>query len=307
MKVLKLLVLLVMFSGVLIAQNDSTKAWTRGGMFSLNASQVSLTNWSAGGQNNISGNVLTNLFINYQEGNTSWENSLDLGYGLQKQGDASPIKSDDKIDFVSKFGYKASKEWNYSAIVNFKTQFTEGFNYPNDSIAISNFMAPGYLVLTVGMDYKPNKHFSAFISPVTGKTTFVNNQDLANAGAFGVEAAVIDPATGLVATKGKTIRNEFGGYIKLQVKYDIMKNVNLQSKIDLFSNYIDKPENIDVNWEMLLAMKINDYITANINTLLIYDDDIKIEVDENNDGTIDAVGPRIQFKEVFSLGLSVKF
>src|SRR5690606_29675983 len=158
---------------------DTIEGWKTGGLFSLNASQVSLTNWNAGGQNSISGNALVSIFANLRKGKAEWENSLDLGYGLQRLGrkdNAAWVKTDDKIDLVSKYGRKASKHWFYSALVNFSTQSTAGYNYPNDSIEISGFMAPGYLMSAIGMDYKPAKIFSAFIAPFTLKSTFVNSQ-----------------------------------------------------------------------------------------------------------------------------------
>jgi len=164
----------------------------------------------------------------------------------------------------------------------------KGFNYPNDSTQISGFLAPAYILIALGMDYKPNDVFALLISPLTGKFTIVRNQNLANAGAFGVEP-------------GKNIRNEFGIYVKLKYKRNLMENITLQTKVDLFANYLDHPENIDINWEVLVTMKVNKYISANISASLIYDDDIDI-VQENG-----RIGPATQFKELFGIGLSYKF
>ena len=172
--------------------------------------------------------------------------------------------------------------------MNFKTQFTNGYNYPDDSTVISGLMAPGYLLFAAGFDYKPNKNLSVFFAPLTSKTTFVNNQTLADAGAFGVDA-------------GKKVRSEFGGYFKAAYSKDIMKNVNFNTKLGLFSNYLHNPQNIDVDWEVLIGMKINKYLTANINTQLLYDDDIQVPLEGG--GT----GKRIQFKEILGIGFSVKF
>jgi hypothetical protein len=161
-------------------------------------------------------------------------------------------------------------------------------------------------VFAIGIDYRPNNIWTAFIAPVTLKTTIVADQNLANAGAYGVTGAEYDDLGNLV-TKGKTIRNEFGGYLRFKYQKDIITNVNLQTKVDLFSNYLHNPQNIDVNWQVLLAMKVNKYITATLSTHLIYDDDIDIAVDTNNDGITDKTGPRTQFKEVFGIGFSYKF
>ena len=231
---------------------------------------------------------LIKLFDNYEKGKVSWENSLDLGYGLLKESDSKMVKSDDKIDFSSKYGYQASGRLFYSALFNFKSQFIDGFKYPDRDNPISRFMAPAYLTLALGLDYKPDEHFSLFFSPVTGKLTVVADDSLSNAGAFGV-----DP--------GSKTRWELGAYVKTTVKYEVLKNVTLESKFDIFSNYLDQPQNMDVNWDVAINMKVNDYLSANFNTNLIYDNDIKIEGDDGS------MGPKIQFKELFGVGLNVKF
>lgn len=279
------------------ANTDTTEGWKKGGMFALTFGQSSFTNWVAGGINSITLNGISNLFANYKKENLSWENTLDLGYGFQKLGakDNSQIqKTNDKFDFSSKLGIKATDKLNYAVLMNFKTQFTNGFNYPDDSAIISGFMAPAYLLFAAGIDYRPNKNLSVFFAPLTSKTTFVRNQELSNAGAYGVEA-------------GKNVRSEFGGYFKAVYTKDIMKNVNLNTKLGLFSNYLNNPQNIDINWEVLLAMKINKYLTANLSTQLLYDDDILVPIDTNGDGFNNGTGKRIQFKEILGIGFSVNF
>lgn len=277
---------------------DSLEGWKTNGFFAVNFAQVAFKNWAAGGVNSIAVNSLVSFNATYTKGNNTWENSLDLGYGILNQGKGdtkTQMKTDDKIDFASKFGRKASKSLYYAALLNFKTQFTDGFDYEVDSTnAISKLMAPAYLVVAVGIDYKPNNTFSAFVAPLTGKTTFVLDTTFSNVGAFGVEP-------------GQSIRNEFGGYAKFIYQDDVMENVNLKAKLDLFSNYIENPQNIDLSFEMIVGMKVNKYITASIGTNLLYDDDVDIAVDDNGDGEIDAVGPRLQFKEYLAIGLSIKF
>jgi hypothetical protein len=283
-----------------------TSYWTKGGLVSFNFSQVALSNWAGGGQSSVALNSFLNIFAKYKKGIHSWDNTLDLGYGIFQQGDDAFRKSDDKIDFTSKYGRQASKVWYYSALVNFKSQFAPGFNFPNDSIEISNFLAPAYVLASIGMDYKPSKSFSLYLSPATGKFTIVNDGTLADAGAFGVEGAEYDTA-GVKIKSGKQFRAEIGGYLKAQFNKDIMENINFQTKLELFSNYSENPQNIDVNWETILAMKVNKFITANVSATLVYDDDIDIAIDNNDDGIVDKTGPRTQFKEVLSVGLSFKF
>jgi hypothetical protein len=288
---------------------DTLLGWKKGGIINLNFSQASFNNWAAGGQNSISVNGIISVFANYKTQNSSWENMLDMGYGVLKQGKkGSYIKTDDKIDFSSKYGKNASEKWYYAALLNFKTQMTVGYNYPNDSVKISNLLAPAYLLGAVGMDYKPNASFTCFIAPLTLKTTIVNDDALANAGAFGVTAAVLDANNQLI-TPGEKIRNEVGGYLKMVYKKELFKDksVSVLSKLDLFSNYLNNPENIDVSWETIIGFKVNKYISATITTHLLYDDDIAVNVDNNGDGITDESGPRTQVKEVLGIGFSYKF
>lgn len=267
---------------------DTVKVWTTGGAGSLTFSQVSLTNWAAGGANAVSGNAFINLFANYKKGKVTLDNTLDIAYGLVNQKGEGTRKSDDRVELAVKYGRNAVKNWFYSGLVSFKTQLTDGFNYPNDSVIISRLLAPAYLMAALGMDYKPSDNFTLFISPVTVKNTFVLDDTLADDGAFGVEP-------------GKKFRAEMGGYLKMMYKTPLVENVDLLTKLDLFSNYLDKPQNIDVSWEALITMKINKYLSANLNTQLIYDDDIHIADDSGH------ISPRIQFKEIFGAGFSVKF
>jgi len=272
----------------------------------LNFSQTSLTNWAAGGQNSIAGNGLVSLFANYKKKKMFWANSLDLGYGMLRQGKDDVRKTDDKIDLFSKYGREASGNWFFAGLFSFKTQMTPGYNYPNDSIIISDLLAPAYALFAVGMDYKPTDNLNLFISPLTGKFTYVNSEILANEGAFGVTPAEYDDL-GTLIKKGSKTRAEVGGYVRFSYKKELFENVTVDNKLDLFSNYLNNPQNIDINWEVLISLKVNKFITATISTHLIYDDDIMIEVDTNGDGTPDRKGPRTQFKEVFAIGFSYKF
>ena len=288
---------------------DSLRAWKRGGQVTINFNQTTLTNWAAGGQNSITGNALLNFFINYKKNNTSWDNSADLGYGLLRSGFRGPLyKSDDKIDLTSKWGHKAFYKVHYAALVNFKSQFTKGYNYPNDSVIISDFMAPGYLLGSIGLDYKPNDDLSLYVSPVTGKFTFVMKPELANAGAFGVRPAERDTA-GNVTRPGDRVRSEFGAYLTFKYKKKIWENIAIATKLDMFSNYFDRPENIDINWDFSLAMRVNKYITVSLNTTLIYDHDVDIPIYQSINGAdiIVGYGPRTQFREVLAVGFVYKF
>lgn len=269
--------------------------WKKGGILGLNFSQVYLSNWAAGGQNSLSSNGLVSLFANRAKGKSSWDNTLDLAYGMLWQGDAAGVKTDDKIDFASKWGYQANQDWFYSALFNFRTQFAPGYEDPfaDDLVRISDFLAPAFSLAALGMDYKPSDNFTAFISPSTLKMTIVNDTTLSTN--YGVDA-------------GEMFRAEIGGYAKVQYTTDeLAENVSLMTKIDLFSNYLNNPQNIDVNWETLISMKINEYMSATISTQLIYDDDIAIaRSQEYFESTGIASGPITQFKEVLAVGFSYK-
>ncbi len=285
------------------ASVDTIQGWKKGGVFTFNLAQTSLTNWAAGGENSFAVNGLLSTFANYKMGKTSWVNSLDMGYGLLKQGTTGYRKTDDKFDFLSKYGYEAFKNFYYAALLNFKTQMTPGYKYTDTGReTISDLFAPAYLLAALGLDYKPTDHFSAFIAPLTGKITFVNNKMLSDAGAFGVKP-------------GQKTLSEFGGYLRAiytrnDFKTEFLKNVTFTTKIDLFSNYLKNPQNIVVNWETLLAFKVNKFISANINTQLVYDDKILIPIDRNGNGNIEpgeGVRSKIQFKEILGIGLSYNF
>ncbi|MDP4210854.1 MAG: DUF3078 domain-containing protein [Bacteroidota bacterium] len=273
---------------------DTTNGWKKGGVVMINFSQTSLSNWASGGENSLSGNGLIKVFANYKKGVLSWDNNIDLGYGLMRQG-AQSRKTDDKIDLSTKLGKGVSKSWYLAGLLNFKTQFGPGYNYPNDSVKISGLLAPAYLVAAVGMDYRTKNFLSVFISPLSGRMTIVKDQKLADAGAFGVDPAQY--SGGVKVKDGKKTREEFGGYVKVSFQKDIMPNVNLSSKVETFSNYLKNPQNIAVNWEMLLSLKVNKYIGASIGTQLIYDDAVKYQ----------DKGPRLQFKEILGIGFSYKF
>ena len=196
----------------------------------------------------------------------------------------------------------------WAGLATFRTQWDAGYDYGTPTRPlISDPFAPGYFLLGTGIDYKPSEGFSVYLSPLTAKVTIVDNQRLANAGAFGVAAAEYDPVTVAMTAEGENVRYEIGGYLKVAYQKDLMENVKLTTKADFFANYLQNAGNIDVNSETLIAMKINKFLTASLSTHLIYDDDINIAVDRNDDGINDGNGPRIQFKEVLSLGLSYQF
>ena len=290
------IIVLVTFLGInsYAQEADTTSIWKTGLQSSLTFSQVSLSNWAGGGDNSIALNSFLNIYANRTKERSTWENGLNLAYGLTKLGEESLRKSDDKIEFSSKYGYKlkpGSDKWSFSSSLTMRSQFANGFDFPNDSVRISKFMAPGYFLISTGFDYKPAPSLSIFLSPMTGKITIVNDDRLAALGAFGV-----DP--------GEKSRFEFGSFIKIAFVKEVIKNVNVDSKIDFFSNYSENPGDIDINWETAIVMKINDFMSANLLTHLIYDKDVQFDITEN-DVVVDTED-RVQFKQVFGIGLTFK-
>ncbi len=270
---------------------DSVKLWTVGGNTSLTFNQVSLTNWSAGGKNSLAGTFLVNTYFNYKKDKVNWDNVIDLGYGLTKQGSDNSIKTEDKLNLASKFGYSAGKHWFYSVLLDFKTQMDVGYNDPPENTKkLSEFMAPAYLNFSFGMDYKPSDNFSLYMSPLTSKTTIVLDDSLSNVGAFGVK-------------KGEKFREEYGASVKVAArKTDLIKNVDFTTRLDLFSSLTNKPQNVDVDWEMAFNMKVNAHLTTILSFHALYDDDIAYINKEGN-----PEGPRLQFKQLFGFGINYKF
>ncbi|TAH43733.1 MAG: DUF3078 domain-containing protein [Bacteroidetes bacterium] len=276
---------------------DPDTSWKKGGFIGINFNQVSLSQWAPGGDNNLSLSSSLSLFANYEKNKTIWSNSLDMAYALIKTSSDPVRKSDDKIDFTSKYGYQIGEgKWYYAGLLNFKSQFAEGFKYPDDSNVVSKFMAPAYLTLALGLTYKPTDYFQVFFSPATGKWTFVNDQTLADAGAYGVKMATLDANGVIQAGTGEKIRSEFGAYLNMLFKKDIMENVTFSTKLELFNNYTDEDKDnakaIDVNWESSLTMKVNKFITASVLAQLVYDANVVA---------------RTQYKQVIGVGFGYKF
>ena len=317
----KIFTALTFISSLFLTAQDSIKpslkdtSWKTSGFFGVNFSQTTLSNWQGGGQDNIAGNAILNIQSIYKKGKSEWVSKLDAQYGIIKTGDAKLFKKNiDQLFALSKYNLNAfNKYWFYAVQGDYRTQFSPGYNYADDSIigtARSDFNSPGYLQLAIGLDLKPTKYFSATFAPLAGKVTMVNRQYLADEGAYGVDKAVFDTA-GKIVTHGKRSRLEFGGRIIIRFKKDIFKNVNLDSYLDLFSNYSNKPGNIDVVFNNLLTLKINKYFTANVISQLLYDDEVITKRDWDKDGKYDGKsdinGPRVQLLTTLAIGFGYKF
>ncbi len=295
--------LALFFAIATFAQDEQPQGWTHKGNIGINLGQSSYTNWAAGGQNSLTALGAFNYEIHYLKNKFKWDNTLNLSlgycvYSFKKK----PIKTDDLIEFSSLATFKATKQLNYGAELAFRSQFAKGFDYAKDSTHyISKFLAPGYLTLGLGIEWVPNKYFSLYFAPVTGRITFVNDQRLAEVGAYGVEPGYFNPNDSTEWIPGKKIRYEFGARAVAKFQYPIAKNIDFSTKLELFSNYLDHPERIDVDWQNMLVLKVNDWLSANLSTHLIYDYDIPFY----DEAGIRIKGSKVQFKEVLAIGFMV--
>ncbi len=270
---------------------DSLKGWKLGGAVGLNFSQTALSNWAGGGQNSISIVGILNGFANFKQENFFWDNALELGLGaISVSGQTSPDfrKSDDKIIFVSKAGLNASSALSYALLLDFRTQFLDGFNFENrlpDGTfpVISRAFAPGYLVSSLGLDYHPADFFSAFFAPLSGRTILVLDERLSAAGAFGVE-------------RNQRARLDLGAALNVLFKKELIENVTYQSRLSIFAPYREL-ERMVVSWENLLVLKVNKYINVTWDVQVFYDERVAVL---RNDGT---TGPATQFKSVLGVGI----
>jgi hypothetical protein len=284
--------------------------WTRENLFTLNLSEAAFVNWNAGGENAVSALAGLKFERNYKFRYFQWDNSLVIRYGINAQEGRKLRKTDDVIRFSSTIGYRRDtlNNWFYSVKANFNTQISNGFKYPDRTTPISRFMAPGYLFFGAGTSYIPEgKGFNLYLSPASLKATFVLDEDLANDGAFGVKKAIRD-IDGNIITPGEKTFIEFGILVNNTWKKEIGKNMVLDHRLNLYTDYLRSFGNVDIDWELNLNLTVNEYIKANIGTQIIYDDDILFEEVKADDGSIlDPGEPRIQFRQLLGIGLAYNF
>lgn len=290
-----------------VPKNDSISFWKQKNTVGLDVSQIAFVNWNAGGTSSISGLLKGDFIRKYDKNNLKWVNELIVRYGINKQDGIELRKTDDALKFNSTLGYRKDSltNWYTSAKFNFSTQFTNGYAYPNTTNAISKIFAPAYVFLGAGSEYNNKEEkFSIYISPLTMKTTLVLDQELANQGAFGVEKATYD-VDGNLITKGKQYRQELGFLVTSQYKKEIFKNIIWENRINLYSDYINKFGNVDVDWQFKFDLVVNEYVKANIGAHIIYDDDIKAKEEINGEQV--TVGPKIQLKQMLGVGIVYDF
>jgi hypothetical protein len=303
----KILLATLLFSGLAHAQDETVKklstdaavsikkeadtlVWKRGGLYNLNLSQGSLSNWAAGGDEfSLAVTSLLNLYSFYKKDRHSWDNTLDFNFGYVRTSSLGSRKNDDRLDLLSKYGYTLdSSKWNVAGLVNFRSQLFKGYTYKNDIKEFTSaFLSPGYILTSIGLDFKPNDDFSLFFSPVTARWVIVKDDTLSARGLYGVEP-------------GKHTRSEFGAFVSANYLNEISKSITYKGRLDLFSNYRHNPGKIDVFMTNVLSVKLSRVLSASWNVDLIYDDDVRLF---GKDGTSAAV----QLKSLVGLGLLVNF
>jgi hypothetical protein len=259
-----------------------SRKWNVGAIIGLSFNQGHVSDsWSRGGESSIATTSMLSAFANYNYNNHTWDNKIDLKYGLLKSGDNGFRKNEDRIELETKYGQKAVRKWYYSALFNLKTQAVKGYVYTNntDRKLKSDFFAPAYIIASVGMDYKPNKDLSILLSPIAAKYTIVRDTSLIDQTAFGL-------------AKDEKVKKEIGSYVNVYHKLKFWGDLSLENKLTLYSNYSMKPKNVDINWELIFVMPINQYLSTKLSTYLISDDD---------------TGSKVQFKENLEVGVMYRF
>lgn len=286
------ILLLVVMTGIVSpakAQPGRDTTWKRGGSTAINLTQISLSSWAAGGDNTVGFNFQFTYFADYKKLRHIWHNRLELDYGLNKTKTDGTKKTNDKIYFSSVYGYELIKNLYLSGLMTFQSQFAKGYDYSTDPRTYtSRFMSPGYLLAGAGLTWTPKTWFTATFTPATWRGTFVDSDILSNEGQFGV-------------TPGKHLFSEFGANLRMVIQYEFLKNMTIFTRLGFYSNYLEKPQNVDINWDVQLNMAINQWFAATITTNMIYDDNTKIL---QKDGT---KGPRLQFKEALAIGFNFTF
>lgn len=287
--------------------SDTLAHWIKKNRIGFDISEIAFINWNAGGTSSVSGLLRGQFSQIYEKSNYNWTNELIVRYGLNKQDGIELRKTEDALQFNSALGYRKDtlSNWYHTAKLNFSTQFTNGYAYPNKEISISKPFAPAYIFLGLGAQYaSKDKNKLLYLSPFTSKTTLVLDQRLANQGAFGVRKAVYDLDRNLIS-QGEHLRVELGFLLTSFYKKEVFKNIIMENRLSLYSDYINKFGNIDIDYELTLELVVNQYIKTNIGIHVIYDDDIKAK--ENSNGEQVTVGPKTQLKQVLGVGIVYNF
>lgn len=273
---------ILLFSVIVNAQNikiDSIRNWETEGKATLLFNQSSFSNWISGGENAVAGNLNINYLFNYKKANWTWNNTINIAYGINDTKSNGTRKTEDRVEWKTLVGYKKDKNWYYSFFLNFQTQMTAGYDYKNDpnaKVAISRGFAPAYINFGPGIMYEKSADLKINLAPATSKLTIVTDETLSNQGAYGVKP-------------GKQVKEDLGFFASVYHKRTVMENVDMVNILSIYVNYLDNLKNIDFDYQLKFVMKVNRYLSTNLSFQAVYNDDAL---------------SRLQFKEIFGIGFN---
>ncbi|MFO7933041.1 MAG: DUF3078 domain-containing protein [Bacteroidales bacterium] len=273
-------------------------SWEYGASSAFTFNQTYLSNWVKGGENSLSSmlDITGSATYTNKANKTQWVSEARLKYGTIITEEHGLRKNTDQLVFNSQFNRNVRGKFDLSAVFYMKNQIGKGYDYPNDSVTVSKFLNPASLTVGLGVDYKPFKHTSINLAPLSYKNTFV------------LDTARIDQTQHGIS-ENQRARQEMGTQLVVRNKISPLEDMTVANSVRLFSSYLNKPQNIDVDWEMILDQKISWFFTVRLNLHLIYDDDIRFPVlDEGGEPVLLPDGsrkksPKAQFKEFVGVSL----
>ena len=272
--------------------NDIPEKWKNSGNALFLVNQSSFSNWTSGGQSSISGTLKIDYNFNYSDNGWDWDTKVISNFGLNKiSGSDFLKKTDDRIEINSVLGKKFNNDiigrWSYSSFFNFQTQFAKGYRFGKDANGNPNrteksrFFSPATVQLGVGMYWKKSKNLWVNVAPMTGKLILVNRRFTEN---------LNENQTFFGVKKGGNSRFELGASVRSYYKSEIFENVTMENRLSLYSDYLDRPQNIDFDCTFNFIMKVNQYVSTNLIFQFVYDDN---EI------------RRVQIREVLGVGLNI--
>ncbi len=274
--------------------NPPPNGWTNEGNIQLLFNQSAFNKeWTGGGTSSIAGNLILNYEENYRFNDFSWTNRILGNYGLTKlKDDQFSRKTSDRLEINSIAGLQmTNSNWYYSFFANFRTQFDKGYKFSDDPdtgetirTEYTRFLSPAYLQAGPGFMWKKDENFVINIAPATARFIFVDKRfttvpGYVDGNYFGVDS-------------GESSRFEFGASVGAFLQVELFENVSIENNLNLYSNYLENPGNVDIDYLLNLDMAINRYFSANVLFQAIYDDN--------------AIGA-FQIREVMGLGINYNF
>lgn len=258
-------------------KKEDPKEWSVNGRTTFLFNQTSFSNWTAGGENNIAGNIGINYDFNYKNEKWKWDNKIIASYGSTHIKNQGYRKTDDRFEYNSILALNSTKNWYFSFFSNFISQFSRGFDYSqNPKLEVSSVLSPAYLSFGPGILWRKNEDIRINIAPGTSRFIFVSKPF---SGMYGVP-------------EGKTSIYGIGLNISAFLKFKLMKDVTLENIIALYSDYLDNPQNIDINHQANFRVGINEYLSMNFTLHMISDAN---------------ASKRVQLRQLFGLGVNYTF